>query len=125
MTPTQLRLRLVYNGYTPLPITHPDVLVADAGKRPRITGWQSVNVTPAVIRSWETGLTGNDTNTGIRTGPVIAIDIDVFNTELATRCLNTIDGILPSTPLRQSGATRNCCSPTERWARSTRRSRQS
>src|SRR4051794_29675762 len=96
---TGLRLRLRECGYVPLPITHPDAPLSGAGKRPRMTGWQHVTVTPDVIHSWATGATRADTNTGIRCGAVIGADIDILDDGLSTKTRMLIEAALGCTPL--------------------------
>jgi RecA-family ATPase len=61
---TDYRLRILQNGFTPLPCK---------GKRPVIQDWQNVTVTPDMVRNWET-LFPNARNTGVRCA---AIDVDV------------------------------------------------
>jgi hypothetical protein len=61
---TALRLRLLANGFTPLPCK---------GKRPVIRNWQNVIVTSEMVQSWET-LYPDARNTGVRCA---AIDVDV------------------------------------------------
>jgi hypothetical protein len=68
---TEYRLRILQNGFTPLPCK---------GKRPVIRDWQNVTVTPDMVCTWET-LYPNARNTGVRCG---AIDVDVTHNGGAT-----------------------------------------
>ncbi|WLR98615.1 AAA family ATPase [Shinella sumterensis] len=69
LSPTEIRLRLLENGYLPIPVD---------GKRPRISGWSSLQSGPADIKSWERAY-ADHRNTGILTGNVVAIDIDALD----------------------------------------------
>ncbi|HEY4806406.1 MAG TPA: bifunctional DNA primase/polymerase, partial [Roseiarcus sp.] len=44
-----------------------------------------MSITPDTVREWGYGERRADTNTGIRTGEVVAIDIDCYNEALANR----------------------------------------
>ena len=66
--PHDLRLRLLKNGFAPLPA---------AGKAIYLKGWQAANITPEAIASWECGKHQSDRNTGIRTKDTPAFDIDI------------------------------------------------
>jgi hypothetical protein len=73
-TPTAQRLRLLANGYAPLPIE---------GKRPPLKDWQKKTaVTAAEIELWEK-IYPYATNTGILTQLTPTIDIDITNPEAA------------------------------------------
>ena len=47
---TALRLRLLRNGYTPLPVVGPNYPGKSPGKRPGIPEWQSVDIDEASIK---------------------------------------------------------------------------
>jgi hypothetical protein len=66
--PYDLRLRLLNNGFAPLPAS---------GKAIHLKGWQASNVTPDVIATWERGKHQSHRNTGIRTKHTPAFDIDI------------------------------------------------
>jgi hypothetical protein len=66
---SDIRLQLIEHGYSPIPVE---------GKRPRLRGWQRHQATPASIRAWERGLP-EQTNTGLLTGALVAIDVDVLD----------------------------------------------
>jgi AAA domain/Bifunctional DNA primase/polymerase, N-terminal len=73
-TPTALRLKLLANGYPPLPIE---------GKRPPLKDWQKKNITNAAeIELWEK-VYPLATNTGILTQLTPTLDIDITNPEAA------------------------------------------
>jgi hypothetical protein len=68
---TELRLRLLANGYTPLPAL---------GKAVLLKGWSGIDVTRATVESkeWE-----SYPSTSIRTGTIVCLDIDIQNREAA------------------------------------------
>jgi hypothetical protein len=68
LNPYDVRLRLLNNGFAPLPA---------AGKAILLKGWQAANVTPEAIQSWERGKHQSHRNTGIRTKDTPAFDIDI------------------------------------------------
>jgi hypothetical protein len=73
-TPTALRLKLLANGYAPLPIE---------GKRPPFKGWQKkIDANTAEIELWDK-LYPHATNTGILTQLTPTLDIDITNPEAA------------------------------------------
>jgi len=73
-TPTALRLKLLANGYAPLPIE---------GKRPPFKGWQKkIDANATEIELWER-VYPFATNTGILTQPTPTLDIDITNPEAA------------------------------------------
>ncbi|MCV0396947.1 MAG: AAA family ATPase [Rhizobiaceae bacterium] len=67
--PSDIRLRLIENGYLPIPVN---------GKRPRIAGWSSIRATPASVAAWERGH-ADHLNTGVLCGDLVAIDVDVMD----------------------------------------------
>ncbi|MGQ3281373.1 MAG: bifunctional DNA primase/polymerase, partial [Shinella sp.] len=80
-SPTDIRLRLLGNGYLPIPVN---------GKRPRISGWSTLQATPAAIDAWARGHADHQ-NTGLLTGRVVAIDIDVLD---PATCDKLVDRLL-------------------------------
>ena len=70
---TTCRKKLLAAGYWPLPVN---------GKAPPIPGWQDIAATNKIIDSWESKYT-DATNTGILTGTLPTIDIDIMHTEAA------------------------------------------
>jgi hypothetical protein len=99
---SDLRLRLLANGYEPLPISGPGEPVKSAGKRPRLPGWQSVEITPPAVRGWARDFAA-DTNTGIRCGRIIGVDVDVLSADLARSIEDLALAMLGPTPLRRIG----------------------
>ena len=72
LTPTARRLKLLANGYAPLPIE---------GKRPPLKDWQKKTDTNAAeIELWEK-VYPQATNTGILTQLTPTLDIDITNPE--------------------------------------------
>lgn len=74
-SPTEIRLKLLENGYLPIPVD---------GKRPRIDAWSSLRATPALIDAWEHRHADHQ-NTGILTGSLVAIDIDAPDPAMCER----------------------------------------
>jgi hypothetical protein len=74
MSPENVRLTLLANGYCPLPIN---------GKRPMIGGWQKLtDATADQIRLWATTRSA-ETNTGILTARTPALDLDIRDPDAA------------------------------------------
>lgn len=67
--PPEIRLRLLENGYLPIPVD---------GKRPRVPRWSKLRASPASIAAWEREHPDHK-NTGILTGNVVAIDVDALD----------------------------------------------
>jgi hypothetical protein len=63
---TALRLALLANSYEPVPCW---------GKETHLGGWTTITITEQIIRGWETRT--REVNTGVRTGPTPAVDIDI------------------------------------------------
>lgn len=80
LTPSEIRLTLVENGYLPIPVN---------GKRPRIAGWSKIVANPAAISSWERGF-ADHLNTGILAGHAVAIDVDVMDARMASRLADLV-----------------------------------
>jgi predicted P-loop ATPase len=107
--PTELRLQLLANGWTPVPITSPDhkhPKVQSPGKQPFMAHWQKLrpeNLTPDIIRNWPR--LQDQPGTGILTGigGLVAVDIDVTNPDLATAIREAAWRILGTTPFVRIG----------------------
>jgi hypothetical protein len=97
-----LRLRLLANGYEPLPIIAPSEPVKSAGKRPRLDGWRAMEITPGAVRAWSRDYP-RDINTGIRCGQIIGLDVDILDTELVEEVEQMAVAMLGATPLRRIG----------------------
>lgn len=99
---SDLRLRLLANGYEPVPIIGPSEPVKSAGKRPRLSDWASMPITPHEVRRWARDLS-RDTNTGIRCGQLLGVDIDVPDAALSRAIEDLAYAMLGPTPLRRVG----------------------
>jgi hypothetical protein len=67
------RKRLLESGYLPIPTT---------GKRPSIPGWQNMSATSTIIDGWFHAVP-ESLNTGILTRTTPAVDVDVYNVDVA------------------------------------------
>jgi hypothetical protein len=97
-----LRLRLLRNGYVPIPVTSPDAPGKYAGKAPRLPKWQTIDVTPKTIGGWERNRP-KDTNTGLRTGHLVGLDIDVRDRALVDALIELATSTIGVTPLIRIG----------------------
>ena len=89
-----LRQQLRDNGYHPIPVR---------GKVPGLTGWQNcTNVSPETIQQWSRSLR-NATNTGILTGPIAGVDIDVLDAAVSEKLVVRAVELLGPSPLRRIG----------------------
>jgi Family of unknown function (DUF5906)/Primase C terminal 2 (PriCT-2)/Bifunctional DNA primase/polymerase, N-terminal len=102
-TSTALRLALFDKGYQPIPITAPNANDKDAGKKPLILNWRTIPINAPEIRSWGKGVRARDTNTGIRTRGLLAVDIDVLDEALSDRLQQLAFDMLGETPLLRIG----------------------
>src|SRR3954469_983203 len=103
---TDLRLQLHRNGYVPVPVSSPKAKWAGkhAGKRPGLgKGWltQANAANEDAISAW-TQSAPDCPNTGIVTGTVTAVDVDVPVLELAKKMLELAKEMLPAGALRRS-----------------------
>ena len=69
-------LRLFDNGYAPLPIVPGE-------KRPAVTGWPTIPITVETVDRWVRQFP--DCGIGLRTGELVAVDIDILDPDLAHR----------------------------------------
>ena len=92
-----LRLRLLRNGYEPIPLTD-----FCNGKAPQMSGWQAVAITEEFIRS--DAYSPDNGGTGLRTGLLIGIDNDAYDRQLADEIEALRIERLGATPLRKVGA---------------------
>lgn len=99
---SDLRLRLLANGYEPVPITGPAEPVKSAGKRPSLREWASIDLEPSIIKGWARECP-RDTNTGLRCGQILGVDIDVPDAALAREIEDLALAMLGPTPLRRVG----------------------
>lgn len=86
--------QLIENGYSPLPVD---------GKAAVAPGWQSGEMTPARMRSLRQEHPAAR-NTGLRTGTLAAIDIDIPNPEVAEAVKALAIEVLGPTPLIRVGS---------------------
>lgn len=82
---TELRLCLLGNGFEPIPVVAHDAPGTSPGKRPRLSGWQNIALGPDVVRGWDSSHLRADSNTGLRTGELVGIDIDCYSPALSER----------------------------------------
>jgi hypothetical protein len=89
-----LRLQLLRNGYHPIPVR---------GKAPALANWQNCsNGSPEMIQRWARSLR-DATNTGLLTGPIAGVDIDVLDDELSTKLVALAFKLLGLSSLRRIG----------------------
>jgi hypothetical protein len=101
----ELRIELHRNGYHPVPVYSHDQPVKRPGKQPAIKQWQKPVAAEAVIVSWsDRGGWRTAANTGLLTGEVAGIDIDVPDTALAAEVRALVESVLGPTPLVRVGA---------------------
>ena len=90
------RLALLRNGYEPLPIF---------GKAPLWRGWRSEPVTAGLLARIEADPRyTNHTNTGVKTGHLAVVDIDIHNPTHADFVAETIESILGPTEVERIGS---------------------
>lgn len=79
------RLCLLGNGFIPLPVLSHTYPGDGAGKGVHLDAWTDIDITSDAVRGWGYGKRRNDSNTGIRCGEVVGLDIDVYDPALADR----------------------------------------
>ena len=101
---TALRLALYRNGYRPVPVSDPNILYSTAGKAPFFKDWANVCTTAdeSIISGWEIK-PRNHSNTGLLTGHVVGVDLDLPVQELAEQIGHLADAMLGTTPLHRIG----------------------
>ena len=88
------RFRLLENGYEPIPIQ---------GKRPWIAGWTSGDIDlERIVR--ETILHLDHRSTGLRTGKLVGVDIDLRNDEHADIIRQVVEDTIGPTPFHRRGS---------------------
>jgi hypothetical protein len=100
---TALRLRLLANGYEPIPVVTHDAPVKSPGKQPNLPGWRGISIDALLVRSWRTGKQGRNPGTGLRCGLLRVVDIDVLQPGVAARVDGLARQMLGPTPLRRVG----------------------
>jgi putative DNA primase/helicase len=101
-----LRLKLHSNGYHPIPVYGAHINVNSAGKRPKMSDWQTkLNVDPEEIRGWSGSLSdqADCTNTGLLCGEVVGVDIDVLDADLSAKLATRAQQLLGPSSLRRIG----------------------
>lgn len=95
----ELRLLLHANGYRPVALHPHNAKVNSAGKRPIGTAWleRAASATPDIIRQWPVG------NTGLLTGALVGVDVDILDPALARQVVEAAERILGPGPLRRIG----------------------
>ena len=88
------RLRLLSNGYEPIPT---------GGKDRLNTGWTSDEITPERVQ-FETEIGTTKLNTGLRCGRAAVVDNDLRDPEHAAAVNEIIEHILGPTPLKRRGS---------------------
>lgn len=79
---SQQRLRLLAQGYLPIPVTSPDPLDPSSGKRPVLKNWAKITeLHREKIEDWANSYPGA-ANTGVICGRIVGVDIDVDDKEL-------------------------------------------
>src|SRR4051812_39633767 len=81
--PTATRLQVLQRGYEPVPIVSHKATGKSPGKRPSLDGWQEIIITPDVVLSWADNGQRSNPGTGLRTGRLLGVDIDVRVPDLA------------------------------------------
>jgi putative DNA primase/helicase len=105
---TALRLALLANGYVPIPVTSPDYQhpkLKSPGKAPFFAGWQTISrvtLDEDAVRGWPSKIR-NHPSTGLLTGDMVGLDLDVPVPALATRLERMADALLGVTPLQRIG----------------------
>jgi hypothetical protein len=107
MTPYEIRLAMLANGYTPIPLD---------GKKPMLNNWQNTVASKDVVGRW-----GNvGPNTGMLTATAPVLDIDILD----ERAAQIVDASIWKTRARflSASACRRsapfCCAPTSPSRRS-------
>lgn len=104
MSLTELRLALRERGYHPVPVSSPDMNTKSAGKRPVMPAWERrcLDAAPEEIVRWARAYS-TSTNTGLLTGTLAGVDIDVLHVDLAASITERARLILGPTPLVRIG----------------------
>jgi putative DNA primase/helicase len=100
-----LRIRLLRTGYRPVPIVGAHVPNdAGAGKRPKMPGWHTKCLTAdeKTVAGWSWSQP-DCTNTGILSGEIVGVDIDVLDEELSAKLVARAAELFGPTTLRRIG----------------------
>jgi hypothetical protein len=94
--PRAIRRLLLKGGYEPLPIF---------GKVPLWRGWRSEPVTVKLLESIEADSRyANHTNTGVKTGHLAVVDIDIFDPTYAAAVAEAVMSVLGPTEVERIGS---------------------
>ena len=106
--PTTLRLRLLANGWAPLPVSSPDLVhpkLSAPGKAPFFTGWNKITpetLTADTVRAWPQTIQ-NHPGTGLACGRLAVADIDVLDAAVVRRIKALAFDFLAPTPFLRIG----------------------
>ena len=101
----ELRIAMHRNGYHPTPVISHDQVVIKAGKRPALKQWQKPVTDEAEIAAWsDHGGWRSAANTGLLSGEIVGVDIEVPDTVLAAEVRALVESVLGPTPLVRFGA---------------------
>ena len=89
-----LRLRLLHNGYEPIPLF---------GKDPKVKGWPDGEMTEQRIRD-QRRLYLDFRNTGLRTGRLVIVDVDIVPVHQVAALQSLVFRVLGETPLQRFGS---------------------
>jgi hypothetical protein len=92
---TDIRLKCLHNGYQPIPTRE---------KRPVLDDWQIGDIDEQRILTEGTRTVHYAPQTGIRTGEVVAVDVDIYDPDHVSRIADLIIEELGPTPLIRQGA---------------------
>jgi AAA domain-containing protein/bifunctional DNA primase/polymerase-like protein len=106
-TPQQLaglRIKMLGNGYHPVPVVGAHVDTPSAGKKPTMPGWQTTCATAnqEEVAKWSRSQP-NCTNTGILCGEIVGVDIDVLDDVLSAKLTARAQELFGPTSLRRIG----------------------
>lgn len=91
--PTETRLRLLENGFTPLPLV---------GKAPYVTNWSQISISQSTVLSWRGR--GDAQNTGVRLGNgIMALDLDILDQRASAAAVEAMARVLPRNPFCRVG----------------------
>src|SRR4051812_21433278 len=95
-----LRYQLLDLGYEPIPV---------CGKAPHISGWSAGSIDKERMFRWSTERyllkPGNDhANTGLRTGKLVAVDIDLRNPDHVAAVQEMVELVLGYSGLQRRGS---------------------
>jgi putative DNA primase/helicase len=102
---TNLRLALYKNGYQPVPVLGAYTGVKNAGKAPKMPGWQTkcIDADESAIEKW-TKSQPQSVNTGLLCGwKIVGVDIDMLDEILSKKLEACAVEMLGATPLRRVG----------------------